>query len=406
MTDANQKLQGALAPFEATIDATRSDREELYKWFHQHPELSLEEVETSGRIEEELARMGYDVISVGKTGKVAVLENGEGPTVLFRADFDALPLPEQTGLEYSADPELGRMHACGHDMHTTALLGAADAMMQHQDLWSGTFIALFQPGEETGHGALDMVNSGLAQMVPEPDIVLGQHIGPVLQNFGMGALSGPVYATCVQTKITLYGKGSHGSMPQHGVDPVVMAAEAVMALQTIVSRNMDPAEMTVLTVGAIHGGQSTNTVADSVELGVSTRAYTKKLSDEINDKIKRVVRGVAQAYGAEREPEFEVLGGGPEFYNNEEATDTVMAAFREQFGDRAGDFGRLGLSEDFPNIAGAWGAPYFFWFVGCNEDLSKAAPNHSPQFAPDLQPTLDVATRTILTGLSPYLMKK
>lgn len=405
MSDANQKLKGALAPFEDTIEATREHREELYKWFHQHPELSLEEVETSGRIEEEMTRLGYDVISVGKTGKVAVLENGEGPTVLFRADFDALPLPEETGLEYSADPELGRMHACGHDMHTTALLGAADAMMQHKDAWSGTFIALFQPGEETGHGAMDMVNSGLAEKVPEPDVVLGQHIGPLLPDYGMGSLSGPVYTTCVQTKITLYGKGSHGSMPQKGIDPVVMAAEVITALQTIVSRNMDPSEMTVVTVGAVHGGQSSNTVADSVELAVSTRAYTEEISDELNAHIKRIVRGIAQTHGAEREPKFEIIGGAPEFWNNEEITETVMAAFQEQFGERAGDFGRLGGSEDFPNIASAWGAPYYFWFVGSNEDITKAAPNHSPQFAPDLQPTLDVCVRTILTGLSPYLMK-
>ncbi len=406
MTDANQKLQGSLAPFEETIEATRSDREELYKWFHQHPELSLEEVETSNRIEEEMKRMGYDVISVGKTGKVSVLENGEGPTVLFRADFDALPLAEETGLDYAADPELGRMHACGHDMHTTALLGAAEALMQHKDLWSGTFIALFQPGEETGHGAIDMVNSGLADAVPEPDIVLGQHIGPLLPDYGMGSLSGPVYTTCVQTKITLYGKGSHGSMPQKGIDPVVMAAEVVMALQTIVSRNIDPKEMTVVTVGAVHGGKSANTVADTVELAVSTRAYTKEMSDELNERIKRIVLGVAQTHGAEREPTFEIIGGAPEFWNNEEATETVMAAFREQFGDRAGDFGRLGGSEDFPNIASAWGAPYYFWFVGSSADIENAPMNHSPQFAPDLQPTLDVATRTILTGLSPYLMNK
>ncbi len=405
MSDPNQTLTGALAPFEDTIDATREQREELYKWFHQHPELSLEEVETSARIEEEMTRIGYDVISVGKTGKVAVLENGDGPTVLFRADFDALPLAEETGLDYAADPALGRMHACGHDMHTTALIGAAEALMRHKDLWSGTFIALFQPGEETGHGALDMVNSGLADVVPEPDIVLGQHVGPLLQNYGVGSLAGPVYTTCVQTKITLYGKGSHGSMPQKGIDPVVMAAEVIMALQTVVARNMDPSDMTVVTVGAVHGGQSANTVADSVDIAVSTRAYTKEISDELNAHIERIVRGVAQTHGAQREPKFEVIGGAPEFWNNEDAAELVMAAFSDQFGDRAGDFGRLGGSEDFPNIASAWGAPYYFWFVGSSDNIATAAPNHSPQFAPDLQPTLDVSVRAILTGVSPWLIK-
>ena len=174
------KLTGHLANFEPAIDATRQKREDLYKWFHQHPELAMQEVETSTRIAEELAAIGYDVTPVGATGQVGVLRNGDGPTVCFRADFDALPIAEDTGLDYSADPALGRMHACGHDMHTAALLGAAEVLAQHRDAWSGTFIALFQPGEETGAGAKDMKDSGLADTIQKPDVVLGQHVGTMM----------------------------------------------------------------------------------------------------------------------------------------------------------------------------------------------------------------------------------
>lgn len=398
------KLTGHLAQFEPTIDATRGKREALYKWFHQHPELSMEEVETSKRIGEELTALGFAVTAVGKTGKVGVLKNGDGPVVCFRADFDALPITEATGLDYAADPELGRMHACGHDMHTAALLGAAEALAQHKDAWSGTFIALFQPGEETGAGAKDMADSGLAEKIQKPDVVLGQHVGTMMEGYGVGALAGPVFAACVQTKITLYGSGSHGSMPHTGIDPVVLAAKIILSLQTIVSRQVDPQELAVVTVGAVHGGVSPNTIPDSVELKVSTRAYTNEMSDKLNADIERIVRGECAIAGCEREPVFEVVGGAPEFWNDEETAETVLAAFREQFGDQTSDFGRLSGSEDFPTIANAWGVPYYYWVVGSSDD-PNAPYNHSPKFAPDLDPVLDLSTRAILAGISPWLMR-
>lgn len=397
------KLSGHLAQFEPTIDSTRDKREALYKWLHQHPELSMEEVETSKRIEDELTALGYNVSAVGRTGKVAVLENGDGPVVCFRADFDALPITEATGLDYAADPELGRMHACGHDMHTAALLGAAEALARHKDAWSGTFIALFQPGEETGAGAQDMADAGLAEKIRKPDVVLGQHVGTMMEGYGVGALAGPVFAACVQTKITLYGSGSHGSMPHTGIDPVVLAAKIILSLQTIVSRQVNPQELAVVTVGAVHGGESPNTIPDSVELKVSTRAYTDEMSDKLNADIERIVRGECAIAGCEREPEFEVVGSAPEFWNDEDTAETVLAAFREQFGDQTSDFGRLSGSEDFPTIANAWGAPYYYWVVG-SSDNPNAPYNHSPRFAPDLDPVLDLSTRAILAGISPWLM--
>ena len=398
-------LTGPFAPFESDLDATRGEREALYKWFHRHPELALEEHQTSARIGEELEAAGFTVVPVGATGKVGILTNGEGPTVCFRADFDALPLSEETGLEYSADPALGAAHACGHDMHTAALLAASTMLAQHTDAWSGTLLALFQPGEETGAGARDMVEHGLAEKVPTPDVVLGQHVGPMIPGYGMGALAGPVCSTCVQTKITIHGTGAHGSMPEKGVDPVVIAAHVITRLQTIVSREIAPQEMGVVTVGAIHAGESPNTIPATAELSVSTRAFTTEVSDRLNSAIRRIVRAECAAAGATTEPTFEIVGGAPEFSNDEAIAEQVMAAFREQFGDVVGDFGRLCGSEDFPTIANAFGAPYFYWFVGSSSDINSAPSNHSPFFAPDLQPTLDQATRAILVSVSPWLMR-
>lgn len=396
-------LTGRFAPFERSLDHTRAEREKLYTWFHQHPELALEEFQTSARIGEELTQMGVEVIPVGVTGKVGVLRNGDGPTVCFRADFDALPLAEETGLSYSADPALGLSHACGHDMHTAALLGATKLLAEHRDAWSGTFLALFQPAEENGAGAQDMADNGLAEKVPTPEVVLGQHVGPMLPNYGLGALSGPICATCVQTKITIHGTGAHGSMPEKGVDPVVIAAHVITRLQTIVARELAPQEMGVVTVGAIHAGNSPNTIPSTAELSVSTRAFTTAVSDQLNEAIRRITRAECAAAGAP-EPTFTHLGGAPEFHNDEATTETVMAAFREQFGDAVGDFGRLSGSEDFPTIANAFGAPYFYWFVGSSADIETAPSNHSPHFAPDLQPTLDQATRAIIVSASPWLM--
>lgn len=398
-----KQLQEQFAPFLATLEKTRSEREELYKWFHQHPELSMQEFETSARIEQELKKLGVEVVKVGVTGLVGVVTNGEGPTVGFRADFDALPLAEETGLEYSADPALGRMHACGHDMHTAMLLSAVRALVENKEHWSGTFLAIFQPGEETGAGAQDMADSGLAEKVPTPEVVLGQHVGPMLPNYGMGALAGPVFAAAEQTRITIHGQGAHGSQPHNGIDPIVIAANIISRLQNIVSREVNPQEMAVVTVGAVHAGNSANTIAASAEIAVSTRAFTTELSEKLNASIKRIVIAECEAAQTPQPPTFERIGGAPEFYNDDSTAETVMAAFRENF-DHVGDFGRLSGSEDFPTIGNAFGAPYFYWFMGSVEDIENAPSNHSPYFAPDLQPVLDRGAMAALVSVSPWLM--
>ncbi|WP_311475285.1 amidohydrolase [uncultured Corynebacterium sp.] len=398
------RLEEKFTPFLQSLEAHRGELENLYKWFHQNPELSMQEFATSARIQEELEALGVEVVPVGTTGLVGVVRNGDGPTVGFRADFDALPIKEETGLEYSASPELGIMHACGHDMHTTALLGAVRLLQENTDAWSGTFLAIFQPGEETGAGAQDMADAGLATKVPTPEVVLGQHVGPMLPNYGLGALPGPVFAAAEQTKVTIYGQGAHGSQPHNGIDPVVIAASIITRLQTIVAREVDPQDMVVVTVGAVHAGNSANTIAATAEISVSTRAFTSELSEKLNASIKRIVRAECEAAGTPKPPAFERIGGAPEFHNDEATADTVMTAFRKNF-DEVGDFGRLSGSEDFPTIGNAFGAPYFYWFLGSVKDIDGAPSNHSPYFAPDLQPVLDRSIQAILVSTSPWLMR-
>ena len=228
-------------------------QEDLYRDLHSHPELSHQEHRTAGKAADRLTTAGFEVISgVGGTGVVGVLRNGDGPSVLLRADMDALPLTEDTGLAYTSTND-GVAHACGHDMHVACLLGAAQLMADSRQQWSGTLIALFQPAEETINGAAGMVSDGLATRIPKVDIALGQHVTPLPAGH-LAATAGPAFASADSIKVTLYGRGGHASMPQTTVDPVVLAAAVVMRLQTIVAREIDPADTAVLTVGSILAG--------------------------------------------------------------------------------------------------------------------------------------------------------
>ncbi|CAM3906231.1 amidohydrolase [Corynebacterium frankenforstense] len=388
------------------LGPTRAEREELYKWFHRHPETAFTEYETSRRIGEELSALGLSPVSVGTTGKVAVLANGEGPVVMMRADFDALPCAEESGKDYSADPQLGRMHACGHDLHTTALLGAVRALVENLDAWRGTFIALFQPAEEIGQGASEMVAAGLTEKVPHPDVVLGQHVFSTLPGGAVGARRGPALSTTTQLRVVIHGRGGHGSMPHTTIDPVVIAGAVIGRIQTIVSRELEPGTFGVVTVGSVHAGDAPNTVADSATLRLSTRAYDEDVDARLLASVERIVRAECAAAGAEREPEFTVEGRGPLTTNDVAVTDAVMGSFRSAFGEEGVHApGRWTGSEDFSNIPRAFGAPYCFWALGGFSDWENAPSNHSPQFAPDLQPSLDRGTEAILAAAAPWLIR-
>lgn len=395
---------GPLERLMSGVTDTRRKREELYRWFHQHPETAFIEFETSRRIAQELHDLGIDPIAVGSTGQVGIVCNGPGPVVMMRADFDALPCTEESGKPYAADPELGRMHACGHDFHTVGLLGATEVLLRYRQEWSGTFIALFQPAEEIGQGAQAMVDAGLVDKVPAPDVVFGQHVMSTLPGGHVGAVPGPMFSAAALLNVTIFGTGGHGSMPHTTVDPIVIAAHVITRLQTIVSRELEPGTFAAVTVGAIHAGEAANTIPDSAQLKISTRAYDEEVEQHLFNAIERIVRAEAAAAGADREPTFELAGRGPLTSNDPAATARVMESFRATFGENYVDIpGPWTGSEDFSNIPRAYGAPYCYWCLG-GFKRADAPSNHSPKFAPDLQPTLDRASETILAAIAPWLL--
>ncbi|WP_124040281.1 amidohydrolase [Neoactinobaculum massilliense] len=398
----------------ADLDATRSAREELYKWFHQHAEISMQEDETRARIHEELEKIGFDVQEIGG-GVVGTFHNGEGATVMARADFDGLPVQDQSGKDYGVpertvvNKETGEtvhtMHACGHDFHITSLLSTAAALVAHKDAWSGTFIALFQPGEELALGAQSMVDDGLVDKVEKPDVVLVQHV----MSIPAGAVelkAGPTLSSSFSVEVTLPGAGTHGSMPEKGIDPVVLASNVVMQLQTIVSRRTAISEPALLTVGAIHAGSVANTISDHATLLINTRSYSEAESKLLRTEIERITRAACQGAGSPSEPTFRYYANYPLTVNDADATAKVAASFREFYGDKFIDLDKpQSASEDFSIIPNAFGVPYVYWMWGGFEDLSTAYGNHSPFFAPDLQPTLDTGLQNIIVAASNWLQK-
>lgn len=362
-----------MAEIKKIIDGYRPDLEpleELYKHFHQNPELSNCEKETSAKVVEELETIGgYDVHpNLGGYGVAAVLRNGPGPTVLLRADFDALPVCENTGLPYASKRRMknasGRempvAHACGHDMHTTSLIGAARLLRDSaHDKWSGTLVLVFQPAEEEGTGAQAMVDDGLYDKVPIPDVVLAGHVLP-LRAGSIGTRPGFMANSADSMHVTLHGRGAHASMPNRSVDPIVMAASTITKLQTIVSRELDPQEPSVVTVASIHAGDSDNVICDDVTLALDVRNASSSTRDHVLSSIKRIVSCECQSARAVKEPTFKFTRRYPVTENDAEVTSKVSDAFLSHFGSESFDANcsPCGASEDFSNLAGAVNKPY------------------------------------------------
>lgn len=397
------------------LEPTRSAREQLYIHFHQNPELSLQEDGTAARIRAELQSAGVDVRPVGRTGLVAVIENGEGPVVAMRGDIDALPVREASGKPYASTAtqinevtgeETPVAHACGHDFHIMGLLGACLAFHHHRDVWQGTFVGVFQPAEETAAGARDMVDNGIADVMPKPDVYLGQHVLASVPGGAVGTTPGPVLSAASSIRVVVHGKGSHGSMPELGVDPVVLASTIVMRLQTIVSREVAARETAVVTVGAIHAGTKSNIIPESAELLINTRAYDRGVEKHIHQAIERIVRHECAAARSPRDPEFTYYDTYPLTDNNADVTATVRAAFDEYFGDRSLDLAPVPASEDFSIIPDALGVPYTYWGLGGFADMANAPGNHNPAFAPDLQPTLDLGVQAAVVAAAAWLVPK
>lgn len=415
----------AVAAVMATAEEIRSWQEDLYRELHRNPELSHQEHRTAAVVADRLGRAGFAVTTgVGGTGVVGVLSNGDGPTVLLRADMDALPVKEDTGLPYAStatgtpvggDTEGPVMHACGHDMHTACLLGAAHLLAAGEKHWAGKLVAVFQPAEETIDGARGMVADGLADLTGPVDVALGQHVAP-LPAGRLATIPGPAFAGAASIRVTVYGRGGHASTPQNTIDPVVLAAAIVLRLQGVVAREIEPGEPAVLTVGSLQAGTKANIIADRAELLINIRFYSEAARTTLLGAIRRIVNAECAASGSPREPDIDVYEQAPLTDNDADVTARLTGAFTAALGPGAMITPpRVLGSEDFSDIARGVDAPYSFWLFGGTDPgawhaaekagrLAGDIPgNHSPHFAPVIQPTLDTGTAALVAAALAWL---
>ncbi|MDT3672160.1 MAG: amidohydrolase [Aromatoleum sp.] len=397
--------------------------EGIYQDFHANPELSMQEHRTAGIVAAWLRERGYEVTeAVGATGVVGLLRNGEGPTVLMRADMDALPIAESTGLPYSSrktgTDRFGQptaiAHSCGHDMHVAWLMGASEILAANLGAWRGTAMMVFQPGEETGQGARAMIEDGMIRRFPKPDVTLAQHVMP-LSAGRIGWRTGTMLSAGDSWEVTLFGRGAHGSMPQKSVDPVVMAASAVMRLQTVVSREVAMTDSAVVSVCTLRAGMNENVIPDQALLRLNIRTFKDEVRTRVLAVVRRILEAEAAASGAPRPPEFSVLSEFPLTRNDEGATRKVVAALERHFGsDRIAEISPASASEDFGLFGTAWNVPTVFWVIGgidpvLYEEARKAGrldelpANHAPNFAPVVDPTLRTGIEAMLAAAGAWI---
>tara|TARA_R110001583_G_scaffold45917_2_gene144318 strand:+ start:20472 stop:21773 length:1302 start_codon:yes stop_codon:yes gene_type:complete len=405
----------------------------LYCDLHQNPELPFQEHYTSARLAETLEAQGFEVTrGVGRTGVVALLRNGSGPTVMLRGDMDALPIKEQTGLAFSSHKTAVNdngetvpvMHACGHDLHSSCLVGAAISLARLRDHWSGTLMVVCQPAEEIFGGAQAMLQDGLYERFARPDVILGQHNMPALAGT-VGHRAGETMAACTNLGVTVHGNGGHGSMPAQTVDPVVIAAHVVTRLQTIVSREVPPDQTVVVTVGKLHAGTQANIIPHTAELEINIRGFDDQLHAQVLSAIKRIIRAECDAGRSPKEPEFRVLSETITLNNDPNSVDRVSQAHARYFGETGlYQMPRLNGSEDFPyfgnSAAGAFegeSIPYVYWFIGSTSPerwhqtpgesvpakMEKLEMPHSPYYAPGHETTLKTGIGALVVAALEYL---
>ncbi len=396
----------AQTPASKEVDAVYPDARALYLDLHQNPELSSHETQTAAKLAARLRDAGYEVAEhVGGTGIVAIMKNGAGPTIMLRTELDALPVEEKTGLPYASKvhtkDDSGRdvsvMHACGHDLHMSSLLGTAEIMARSKNTWHGTLMLIGQPAEETIAGAERMVRDGLFTRFPKPDVAVALHVGNILPA-GMVSITPGIYNTNADSlRIVIYGKGGHGAMPQATIDPIVIAARTILALQTITSREVKPGEMAVVTVGYIRAGTKNNIIPDEAEMGLTVRTYKQEIRKQVLAAIARITKAEAAAARAPREPSIEHLEGTDAVYNDPALAHRLQAPLEAALGkDDVVIAPPIAPSEDF-SVFVQQGVPGFYFSLGGADPAkfaeAKAAgtslpSNHSPLFAPDVDPAL------------------
>lgn len=409
------------------VEAELSSLVAIYRQLHAQPELSGQEAKTSALVAAELRALGYAVTEgIGKYrnydwpgyGIVAVLENGSGPTVLLRADMDALPVEERTGLPYASKvkgvyrdgSEVPVMHACGHDIHVTVLLGVARMMARLKQSWQGTLVLIGQPGEEGGGGSDAMLDDGAYDRCPRPDFALALHSTLQLKAGSAGYAPGNFMASFCELEVVIRGVGAHGSAPEYGKDPVVMAAQLVLALQTIVSREKSPAEPAVLSVGSIHGGAASNVIPEQVVLQLSIRTYDDRVRDRMVESVRRMAAGLALVAGVpeDRSPVVTVKASHPATYNDPVLAERVAASLRLALGPEnvlrsepkmvSEDFGSWSLEGEIPICMFWLGAADPASFEESRKSGVPLPSHHSPLFAPLPEPTIKAGVAGMATA--------
>lgn len=379
---------------------------EFYLDIHEHPELSAHETQTAAQLASRLRSAGYEVSErVGGTGVVAVLKNGAGPTIMLRTELDALPVEEKTGLPYASKVrakddeghEVPVMHACGHDLHMAALLGTAEIMAHSETTWHGTLILIGQPAEETVGGAEGMIRAGLFTRFPKPDAIVALHVGNIFPAGVVAITPGTYNTNSDSVRITIYGKGGHGAMPQTTIDPIVIAARTIVSLQTIASREVKPGELAIVTVGYVRAGTKNNIIPDQAEMGLTIRTTKPEVRKQVLAAITRITKAEAAAAGAPREPQVDLYESTDLVYNNPELAKKLRAPLEAALGKaNVVTAEPITPSEDFSYFV-EQGVPGFYFSLGgadpqkfaeAKSEGTSLPSNHSPLFAPDVDPAL------------------
>ena len=399
------------------IDAVYPQVEGLYLDLHRNPELSYHEEKTEAKNADQLRKLGYDVTTgMGGNGVVGVFKNGAGPVVMLRAELDALPVPEKTGLAYASQVtthddrgvEVPVMHACGHDLHMAIGVGTAALLVQNKDRWHGTFIYVGQPAEERIGGAKAMMKDGLFTRFPKPDFVFGVHDSSGLPAGKVGYTPGFSAANADSVNVTVYGVGGHGSAPQQTVDPIVIAARTIVSWQTIVSREIDPREPAVITVGSIHGGTKNNIIPDEVQMQLTVRSYEDEVRKHLLASIERIADAEAAAAGAPKKPLVESYEGVGAVYNDPQTTKRLAERLKQVMGDANVVLGRpIMASDDFaeyryagiPSVMLELGAVNPEKYAEAKKNGEKLPGPHSPYFAPDREPSLKTGIEVETTAI-------